>query len=189
MTIFKYKVEWYIVRAKKVDKKWGIPCILPELWSLNCPKKLTFCNFVLTSARNLSLLKHFTYMHLKALIPLFQKTISLIGVWATVHEILAINVSKKMLSQQQFKKNTLVSNPNISKTVRQSMINNTIFWKFVTKPFWWMYVNCFNRLRFLVEVSIKMKNWTFLDNLRTITQEGDMETRQMTPFSHLLFSL
>ena len=102
--IFEYKIEWYIVRAKEVDKKWGIPCVLPELWSLNCPKKRTFCNFVLTSARNLSLLKHFTYMHLKALIPLFQKTISLIGVWATVHEILAINVSKKMLSQQQFKK-------------------------------------------------------------------------------------
>ena len=38
-------------------------CFLPELWSINCPKKCIFYNFVLTSARNLSLLKQFTYMH------------------------------------------------------------------------------------------------------------------------------
>ena len=45
-----------------------------------------------------------------------------------------------------------------------------------------MYVNCFNTLRFLAEVSTKMEKMDFLDNLRTITQEGSTETRQMTPF-------
>ena len=37
-----------------------------------------------------------------------------------------------------------------------------------------IYVNCFNRLRFLAEVSTKLKKCTSLDNLRTITQEGNM---------------
>ena len=33
------------------------------------------------------------------------------------------------------------------------------------------------------------KKCSFLNNLRTITQEGNMENRQMTPFFHLLFAL
>ena len=67
----------------------------------------------------------------------------------------------------------MTSNTNIHST-----INNTIFCKCVTRSFRFIYVNCFNRLRFLAEVR------TFLDNLKTITQEGNMVTRQMT---HLLF--
>ena len=35
-------------------------------------------------------------------------------------------------------------------------------------------VNCFNRLSFLTQVSTKFQNCTFLDNLRTITQERNM---------------
>ena len=58
-----------IVRAEKVDEKIGLfvyfPCSVPELWFLNCQKNGLFCNFVLTSARNLSLSKLFIYMRLK----------------------------------------------------------------------------------------------------------------------------
>ena len=68
------------VRAEKVDEKMesfvSFPCFLPELWSLNCPKNCIFRNFVPTSARNLCLLKQFTYMDLKV----FQKMIWFIGV-------------------------------------------------------------------------------------------------------------
>ena len=101
--------KWMLqtVRAEKVDEKMGsfaqFPCFLSDLWSLNCLKKCIFCNFVLTSARNLSLLKQFTYMHLKVLITLFQKMVWFIGVWA-VHEILVIKISKSMLIQQKFNK-------------------------------------------------------------------------------------
>ena len=49
------------------------PCFLPDLSSLDCLKKCIFCNFVLTSARNLSLSNQFTYMHLKDLGTLFRK--------------------------------------------------------------------------------------------------------------------
>ena len=56
------------------------------------------------------------------------------------------------------------------------------------RPFRCKYVNCFNRLRFLADVSTKLRKSTFLDNLRTISQEGNMETRQMTPFFSSTFS-
>ena len=101
-------------------------------------KMCTFCNFVLTSAWNLSLLKQFTYMNRKVFIAVFQKMIQFIGVRATVHEILAI---KK-------RQNSSISNTNISKTLSQSIINNTIFWKSVTRLFRCIYVNCFNILTF-----------------------------------------
>ena len=64
-------------------------------------------------------------------------------------------------------------------------MNNTIFWKCVTRPFRWIYVNFFNSFRFLAEV---IKNCTFLGNLRIITQKGNMETRQMTQFFSCYFS-
>ena len=48
--------------------------------------------------------KAFTYMDLKGLITLFQRMIQFIGVWATVHEIFAIKVLKKILTQQKFNK-------------------------------------------------------------------------------------
>ena len=71
---------------------------------------------------------------------------------------------------------------NISWTVAQTSINHSIFWKSVIRTFRYIYVNCFKRLRFLAEVSTKLLKMPFLDNLKTIFQEGNMETRQMTPF-------
>ena len=65
------------VRAERVDEKNGVICLvsilLPELWSVYCPKKCNFYNFVLTLARNLFLLKQFTYMHLKVSLHSFRK--------------------------------------------------------------------------------------------------------------------
>ena len=51
-----------------------------------------------------------------------------------------------------------------------------------------VYVSCFNRHRFLAEVSTKLQKITFLDNLRTTIQKGNMETRLMTPFPYYFFS-
>ena len=55
------------IGAEKVDKENDVIYLASMLlpWSLNCPKRCTFHNFVLASARNLSLLKQFTCMHLK----------------------------------------------------------------------------------------------------------------------------
>ena len=81
------------------------------------------------------------------------------------------------------------SNPSIYKTVSHSIINNTIFWKCVTRPFRCIDENCFNRLRFLAKVSTKSQKMHFFRQFRTIIQEKNMKTRQMTPFFHLLFLL
>ena len=70
-------------------------------------------------------------------------------------------------------------------------MNNIIFvtTKCVTRPFRCIYVNWFIRLRFLPQVSTKLQKLHFLDNLRTTTQERNMETRQMSTFFYLLFPL
>ena len=97
------------------------------------------------------------------------------------HEILTIKISKNANSAE-IKENPSTSNPYISKIVCQSIINNTIFWKHVTRPFRCMYINCFNRLILLLQSAQICKKMHFFDNFRTITLEGNMKTRQMTPF-------
>ena len=134
-------------------------------------------------------MKQFSYMHLKVLIMLFQKMLWFLGVWAIAHEILAIKTSKKMLNQQKFLKNYSTSNTHTIETVSHSIINNINFWKYITRLFRGIYVNCFNQLRFLAKVSTKLQKKHFLDNLRIVTQKGRIEARQMTPFFHLLFPI
>ena len=46
---------------------------------------------------------------------------------------------------------------NISWTVDQTPINHTIFWKSVIRTFSCIYVNSFNRLLFLADVSTKLQ--------------------------------
>ena len=66
-------------------------------------------------------------------------------------------------------------------------INHTIFWKSVMRTFRCIYINCFNRFRFLAKVSSKLWKCTFLENWRTITQERNMN--KWPYFLHLLFPL
>ena len=84
--------------AEKKDKN-GVICLVAMLPSWVTvlkllKKKCIFCNFVLTSARNISDLKQYIYGIWKFLL-VFQKMIWLTGVWGTVHEKLAIKISKK----------------------------------------------------------------------------------------------
>ena len=56
--------------------------------------------------------------------------------------------------------------PNIESTVYQTAINRTIFWKGVVRSFKCFYVNCFNRLRFLAEVSTKLQKNYFIGQFK-----------------------
>ena len=71
------------VRAEKVDKKWDhLSSFHVSFLSYGLQivqKSELFFNFVLTSAKNLSLLKQFTYAHLKAVFTLFQKMVWFLG--------------------------------------------------------------------------------------------------------------
>ena len=62
-------------------------------------------------------------------------------------------------------------------------INHSIFWKSVMITFRWIYVN-----GFLLALEQNCKKCTFLYNLMTITQEGNMKTRRMTSFFLSIFS-
>ena len=77
---------------KKMELFVSFPCFLLELWSLHCP--YIFCIFVLTSARNLNLLKQFTCRNLKGLVAHFYKMVLFIMVQLTVIEILEFEVKE-----------------------------------------------------------------------------------------------
>ena len=84
-------------RLEKVDEKNGVICLVYMIPSwfmvLKLSIKCIFCNFVLTSARNLSQLKQFTYMHLKSLVTNFQKLI-FIMLWLTVSVVFVFEVEE-----------------------------------------------------------------------------------------------
>ena len=84
-------------RLEKVDEKNGVICLVYMLRSwfmvLKLSIKCIFCNFVLTSARNLSQLKQFTYMHLKSLVTNFQKLMSIM-LWLTVSVVFVFEVEE-----------------------------------------------------------------------------------------------
>ena len=63
------------------------------------------------------------------------------------------------------------------------------FLKQCNENFQMQYANCLTDLVFLLKSAQNCKNCNFLDNLRNKTQEGHIETKQMTPFFHLLFPL
>ena len=137
---------------------------------LKLSKIVHFPQFVMILARNPSLLKQFTYMDLEVLITVFQKMIWFIGVWPTVHEILAIRISKKDVDYAEIWWNFSISKTNISKTLSHSIINNNIFWKRVMRCFRCIYGNCFNILRFfLLRSAQNWKKITFFKNLSIIT--------------------
>ena len=127
-------------------------------------------------------------MRLKVLITFFQKMVWFIGVWATIHEILAIKTSKEEVDSAEILQNSSTSNSKISETMIHCIISNTIFWKCVTRPFRPISVIALIELDFLLRSAQYCKKCIFLDNLKTITQEWNMETRQMTPFFSFTFS-
>ena len=85
-------------RSEKVDEKNGVLCLVFMFFSwvmvLKLSKKVHFCNFVLASARNLGLLKQFTYMYLEGLVMHFQKMVWFIMLWLTVLETLVFEIEK-----------------------------------------------------------------------------------------------
>ena len=85
------------IRADRVSRKNGMICLVSMLLSrvmvIKLFKKVHFCNFMLTSPRNLNILKQFTYMRLRGIITHFQKMV-LFMLWFTVSEILGFEVKE-----------------------------------------------------------------------------------------------
>ena len=155
---------------------------------LKLSKKYISCNFVLTSARSISLLKQFTYMLVEVLITHFQKLMLFLMLWLTVSQILVFKVEEFLRNFCWVSIFFDISIANISWTVDQTPINHSIFWKSVMRTFRCIYEIASRDLDFLLSSAQNYKKCTFLDNLQTITQIGNMETRQMTPIFSSTFS-
>ena len=142
-------------RSRKIGSFIQFPRSLPELWSLNCLKKYIFCNFVLTSAKNLSLSKQLTYIHFQKMVLFIVLQLDRFGdisvwSWRILLNFCWVSIFFDILIT------------NISWTVAQAPINHSIFWKSVMTNFRCIYVHCFNRLRFLAEISTKLLKLHFL---------------------------
>ena len=90
------------------------------------------------------------------------------------------------MTQQKFNK-ILRLQTLIFPKQKVNIISKTIFWNCVTRSFRYLYVNCFTRLGYFAEDSTKLKIMHLLDNLGTITQEENMEIREMTAIFFIYF--
>ena len=142
---------------------------------------------MLTQVRNLSLLKKFSYMHPKGLVFHFQKM--LIVYYAMTYCFGDVRVSNQIISLNLCSFSILFNIwiANISWTMAQTSINHVIFWKSVLRTFKCNMWIVLTGLGFLLQWAKNCKECTFLDNLRGITQERILKTRQITSFFHLLF--
>ena len=93
------------VRGEKVDEKKWIICLVSMfpcwVWFSIVEKKVFFQFCTDHSKKSNSITAIYIYA-LKVLITFFLKMIWFIGFWATVHEILAVIIPKKILTQQKF---------------------------------------------------------------------------------------
>ena len=144
--------KWLLqtIRSKEVDEKSGV------IWPLNCLKKHIFCNFVLTSAENLCLLKQSTYMHLEGLVTHFHKMLLFIILWVFYFGDVCIWNRRILLYFCWFSIFFHILITNTPWTVARTAINQRVKWNSVMRSFRCIYVNCFNRLRFLAEVITKL---------------------------------
>ena len=133
---------------KKMGSFVSFPCFLPELMSINCPKKCIFLQFCADLSKKPTPLKTIYIYEPESCHYTLPKH-------CMVHEILAIKIPKKDADSAEIYQNSSISNLN-----SHSTISNTIFWKFSTRSFRCIYVNCPNILRFLAEISTKLQKNT-----------------------------
>ena len=104
LTIFKYKNEYY-KQSRKSRWKNEVICLVFKFpsWvmALNLSRKMNLLQFCAEFNKSV---KAMSIFHLKVLTRLFQKMIWFIEVWSTLYEILAIKISKNMLTQQKLNK-------------------------------------------------------------------------------------
>ena len=75
---------------------------------------------------------------------------------------------------------------NISRTVAQNSINHSLFWKSVMRTFRCIYVNWFNRIRFLAEVSTKLQVIQLFRQFKD-HRNGKWKLGKWPHFFHLFF--
>ena len=185
--------KWILqtVRSEKVDEKNGVICLVSMFPSwvmvLKLSKKVHFLQFCADlSKKSKSIKAIYIYASERSRYALSENDIVYyamtycfgdISVWS---RIILLHFCWVSIFFD-------ISTVNISWEVAQSPIG--LFWKGVMRTFRCIYVNCFNRLISCWGRHKIAKNALFLDDLRTITQDGNMQTRQITSFFHPLFPI
>ena len=93
---------------------------------------------------------------------------------------------KKDADSAEIYQNSSISNTNIFKTLSHSIINNTIFWKRLTKPFRCIYVNCFNifnciKLLFFLRSQHKIEKMHFFRQFKDHNSGKENENYKNNP--------
>ena len=132
MTIFKYKNECY-KHGRKSRWKNEVICLVFKFpsWvmALNLSRKVHLLQFCTDFSKKPKSVKAIYIFHPKVLTTFFQKMICFIEVWATLYEILAIKISKNMMTQQKFNKIVWFRTLMSPKEVSHSILNNYHFLK------------------------------------------------------------
>ena len=142
-----------------------------------------FCNFVLQSARNLSLLQEFVNIHLKFLIfSIFRRWCGLLSYDFTYQEILAFGFKESCYTfaesyNPEYHVNCGSDHYKLYHFLRDYIEN---FQMHIYKLLYVVQISC------RCQYKIAKKSKVFV-NLKNITQEGIMETRQITRFFSLSF--
>ena len=131
-------------------------------------KKVHFLQFCPELSMKPKSIKTIYIMHLKGLVMHFHKIILLILLLCYDLCFRDIRVwSRKILLSFCWVStffDTLIG--DISWVVAQTLINQIIFWKSVMRTLRYIYVNCFNRLRFLAEVCTKLQKIHFFGQVK-----------------------
>ena len=129
-------------------------------------KKVHFFNFVLTSAKKSKYVKAiYIYASETSRYALSENVIVYYAMTSCFEDISVWN-RRTLLNFCWVSIVFDILIANISWTVAQTPINHIIFWKTVMKIFRSIYVNCFNRLRFLAEVSTKLQKMHFFGQFK-----------------------
>ena len=132
-----------------------------QVMVLKLSKKVYFLKNCTDPARNLTLFKQFTYMHLKGL----HKMVLFITLTYCFGDI-RVYRPRILLNFCWFSLlfNILIGNTSLN--VAPTPRNHIIFWRSVMKTFRCIYVNCFKRLRFLAELSAKFQKMDFFGQFK-----------------------
>ena len=157
-------------RVEKVDEKNGVIWVVFMFPSwvmiLKLSEKVHFSNFVLTLAKKSKYVKTIDiYASETSRYAVSEKVIVYYAMTSCFEDISVWN-RRALLNFCWVSIVFDILIANISWMVAQVPINHIIFWKTVTKTFKSIYINCFNRLRFLAEVSTKLQKMHFFGQFK-----------------------
>ena len=164
--------KWILqtVRSEKVDEKNGVICLVSMFPSwvmvLKLSKKVHFLQFCADlSKKSKSIKAIYIYASERSRYALSENGIVYCAMTCYFGEI-SVWSQRILLNFCWVSIFFYILIVHISWTMAQTPMNQSIFWKSVKTTFKCIYVNCFNRLTFLAEVSTKLWKMPFFEQFK-----------------------